>query len=189
MKKLLFTLSLALTALIASAAIGDTFTVGNLNYVVKFDSNNLRYAEVHVTGLSAAGKSKTDLALSIPGFVAYGGVHYAVTEVAANAFAGQTNIYQLNVQFGVNAINSNAFKNCSRILIATFGSSMRFIYSDAFTGCTSLDEVCIANLTHPAVYFQAQHSLLASARFMCQKPMENQWKPTEASLHSVNSRP
>ena len=145
MKKLLFALSLALTALIASAAIGDTFTVGNLNYVVKFDSNNLRYAEVHVTGLSAAGKSKTDLALSIPGFVAYGGVNYAVTEVAANAFAGQTNIYQLNVQFGVNAINSNAFKNCSRILIATFGSSMRFIYSDAFTGCTSLDEVCIAN--------------------------------------------
>ncbi|MDO4972514.1 MAG: leucine-rich repeat protein [Bacteroidales bacterium] len=145
MKKLLLSLVLAVVAICASAAVGDTFSVGNLSYVVTGDATTINYASVHVTGLSATGKSTSSLGLVIPSTVTYNGTVYRVTYVQPSAFANQSNIVNVNIHYGVTDLNEGAFKNCTGITYVRLPSSMRYIYSKVFEGCTSLKNVYIAN--------------------------------------------
>ena len=68
MKKFFLSTVFALMALCASAlSIGDSFSVDDLTYVLKsYGVRGSSYPGVWVTGLSDAGKAKSDLLLIAP---------------------------------------------------------------------------------------------------------------------------
>lgn len=144
MKKLSLLIVSLLVSIVAQAAVGDTFSVGNLSYKVTYE-NTSDYSNVYVKGLSAAGKASSSLALIIPSTVTYNGNTYYVKEVESSAFEGQTNITSVTVRYGNRAINESAFKNCTNISYVRLPSSMTGLYSNVFAGCTKLKTVYFAN--------------------------------------------
>ena len=145
MKKFLLSTVIALMALCASAAIGDTFSVGKLNYQVTSNGTTEDYPQVVVTGLSAEGKAISSLNLQIQSTVLYNGTRYRVTEIGAYAFYAQKNLVTLWVRWGITRIKNNAFQSCTNLTQARLASSVDYIESLAFNNCSSLKYVFCAN--------------------------------------------
>ena len=145
MKKFLLSTVIALMALCASAAIGDTFSVGKLNYQVTSNGTTEDYPQVTVTGLSAEGKAISSLNLQIQSTVLYNGTRYRVTEIGAYAFYAQKNLVTLWVRWGILRIKYNAFQSCTNLTQARLASSVDYIESLAFNNCSSLKYVFYAN--------------------------------------------
>ena len=145
MKKFLLSTVIALMALCASAAIGDTFSVGKLNYQVTSNGTTEDYPQVTVTGLSAEGKAISSLNLQIQSTVLYNGTRYRVTEIGAYAFYAQKNLVTLWVRWGITRIKNNAFQSCTNLTQARLASSVDYIESLAFNNCSSLKYVFYAN--------------------------------------------
>ena len=145
MKKFLLSTVIALMALCASAAIGDTFSVGKLNYQVTSNGTTEDYPQVVVTGLSAEGKAISSLNLQIQSTVLYNGTRYRVTEIGAYAFYAQKNLVTLWVRWGIRRIKNNAFQSCTNLTQARLASSVDYIESSAFNNCSSLKYVFCAN--------------------------------------------
>jgi len=145
MKKFLLSTVIALMALCASAAIGDTFSVGKLNYQVTSNGTTEDYPQVVVTGLSAEGKAISSLNLQIQSTVLYNGTRYRVTEIGAYAFYAQKNLVTLWVRWGILKIKNNAFQSCTNLTQARLASSVDYIESSAFNNCSSLKYVFYAN--------------------------------------------
>ena len=145
MKKFLLSTVIALMALCASAAIGDTFSVGKLNYQVTSNGTTEDYPQVVVTGLSAEGKAISSLNLQIQSTVLYNGTRYRVTEIGAYAFYAQKNLVTLWVRWGILRIKNNAFQSCTNLTQARLASSVDYIESLAFNNCSSLKYVFCAN--------------------------------------------
>ena len=145
MKKFLLSTVIALMALCASAAIGDTFSVGKLNYQVTSNGTTEDYPQVVVTGLSAEGKAISSLNLQIQSTVLYNGTRYRVTEIGAYAFYAQKNLVTLWVRWGITRIKNNAFQSCTNLTQARLASSVDYIESLAFNNCSSLKYVFYAN--------------------------------------------
>ena len=145
MKKFLLSTVIALMALCASAAIGDTFSVGKLNYQVTSNGTTEDYPQVVVTGLSAEGKAISSLNLQIQSTVLYNGTRYRVTEIGAYAFYAQKNLVTLWVRWGITKIRNNAFQSCTNLTQARLASSVDYIESSAFNNCSSLKYVFYAN--------------------------------------------
>ncbi len=148
MKKFLLSTVIALMALCASAAIGDTFSVGKLNYQVTSNGTTEDYPQVTVTGLSAEGKAISSLNLQILSTVLYNGTRYRVTEIGAYAFYGKANIVTVWVHWGISRICNNAFQSCTNLGALRLASSVDYIESLAFNNCPSLKFVYYANV-HP----------------------------------------
>ena len=145
MKRFLLSTVIALMALCASAAIGDTFSVGKLNYQVTSNGTTEDYPQVTVTGLSAEGKAISSLNLQIQSTVLYNGTRYRVTEIGAYAFYAQKNLVTLWVRWGILRIKNNAFQSCTNLTQARLASSVDYIESLAFNNCSSLKYVFCAN--------------------------------------------
>ena len=145
MKRFLLSTVIALMALCASAAIGDTFSVGKLNYQVTSNGTTEDYPQVVVTGLSAEGKAISSLNLQIQSTVLYNGTRYRVTEIGAYAFYAQKNLVTLWVRWGITRIKNNAFQSCTNLTQARLASSVDYIESLAFNNCSSLKYVFCAN--------------------------------------------
>ena len=145
MKRFLLSTVIALMALCASAAIGDTFSVGKLNYIVTSNGTTEDYPQVTVTGLSAEGKAISSLNLQIQSTVLYNGTRYRVTEIGAYAFYAQKNLVTLWVRWGITRIKNNAFQSCTNLTQARLASSVDYIESLAFNNCSSLKYVFCAN--------------------------------------------
>ena len=145
MKRFLLSTVIALMALCASAAIGDTFSVGKLNYLVTSNGTTEDYPQVTVTGLSAEGKAISSLNLQIQSTVLYNGTRYRVTEIGAYAFYAQKNLVTLWVHWGITRIKNNAFQSCTNLTQARLASSVDYIESLAFNNCSSLKYVFCAN--------------------------------------------
>ena len=145
MKRFLLSTVIALMALCASAAIGDTFSVGKLNYQVTSNGTTEDYPQVTVTGLSAEGKAISSLNLQIQSTVLYNGTRYRVTEIGAYAFYAQKNLVTLWVRWGITRIKNNAFQSCTNLTQARLASSVDHIESLAFNNCSSLKYVFCAN--------------------------------------------
>ena len=145
MKRFLLSTVIALMALCASAAIGDTFSVGKLNYQVTSNGTTEDYPQVTVTGLSAEGKAISSLNLQIQSTVLYNGTRYRVTEIGAYAFYAQKNLVTLWVRWGILRIKNNAFQSCTNLTQARLASSVDHIESLAFNNCSSLKYVFCAN--------------------------------------------
>ena len=145
MKKFLLSTVIALMALCASAAIGDTFSVGKLNYQVTSNGTTEDYPQVVVTGLSAEGKAISSLNLQIQSTVLYNGTRYRVTEIGSYAFYAQKNLVTLWVRWGIRRIKNNAFQSCTNLTQARLASSVDHFESLAFNNCSSLKYVFCAN--------------------------------------------
>ena len=145
MKKFLLSTVIALMALCASAAVGDTFSVGKLNYQVTSNGTTEDYPQVTVTGLSAEGKAISSLNLQIQSTVLYNGTRYRVTEIGSYAFYAQKNLVTLWVRWGIRRIKNNAFQSCTNLTQARLASSVDHIESLAFNNCSSLKYVFCAN--------------------------------------------
>ena len=145
MKRFLLSTVIALMALCASAAIGDTFSVGKLNYLVTSNGTTEDYPQVTVTGLSAEGKAISSLNLQIQSTVLYNGTRYRVTEIGTYAFYAQKNLVTLWVRWGITRIKNNAFQSCTNLTQARLASSVDYIESLAFNNCSSLKYVFCAN--------------------------------------------
>ena len=158
MKKLSLLLLLAMVSIMASAETGDTFTVGDLNYEVYYEPQKW----VYVTGLSDAGKAKSDLALFIPPVVTHNGVRYHVYCIKGSAFYKSNNLK--GVTFGYNPdceliIQGAAFEYCDNLTYARFPSSVSSILSYAFDDCPKLKNLYFAKTTVPIVsYFLPQNA-------------------------------
>ena len=146
MKKFLLSTVIALMALCASAAIGDTFSVGKLNYQVTSNGTTEDYPQVVVTGLSAEGKAISSLNLQIQSTVLYNGTRYRVTEIGAYAFYAQKNLVTLWVRWGILKIKNNAFQSCTNLRELRLASSVEYIENLAFNKCSSLKFVYYANV-------------------------------------------
>ena len=145
MKRFLLSTVIALMALCASAAIGDSFSVGKLNYLVTSNGTTEDYPQVTVTGLSAEGKAISSLNLQIQSTVLYNGTRYRVTEIGSYAFYAQKNLVTLWVRWGITRIKNNAFQSCTNLTQARLASSVDYIESLAFNNCSSLKYVFCAN--------------------------------------------
>lgn len=146
MKKYLITLLLGMVAFVASAAsVGTQFTVDKLTYQVVMPATATDYAQVTVTGLSAEGKSVASLHLQVPSTVLYDGVRHKVRNVGVSAFANQSNIQSVTLNYGITSLSGYSFMNCANLAWVRIPSSVTSVETGAFSGCSSLKIVYAAN--------------------------------------------
>ena len=116
------------TTKIGTPQIGDTYSVGDLNYKLTGTK------EVTVTGLA-----KVTDTLVIPSSVTIGGKVYKVTAIQDKAFYRNEDIviycYRMTHDYG---INTCAFTQCPNLENVTLPSSIRKIGAKAFYQCTSI---------------------------------------------------
>lgn len=120
------------TTKIGTPQIGDTYSVGDLNYKLTGTK------EVTVTGLA-----KVTDTLVIPSSVTIGGKVYKVTAIQDKAFYRNEDI--VNVTIGNNVVNVGkyAFYQCSGLEAVKFGKRVAIINTCAFTQCPNLENVTL----------------------------------------------
>ena len=120
------------TTKIGTPQIGDTYSVGNLNYKITGTK------EVTVTGLA-----KVTDTLVIPSSVTISGKVYKVTAIQDKAFYRNEDI--VNVTIGNNVVNVGkyAFYQCSGLETVKFGKRVAIINTCAFTQCPNLENVTL----------------------------------------------
>ena len=120
------------TTKIGTPQIGDTYSVGDLNYKLTGTK------EVTVTGLA-----KVTDTLVIPSSVTIGGKVYKVTAIQDKAFYRNEDI--VNVTIGNNVVNVGkyAFYQCSGLETVKFGKRVAIINTCAFTQCPNLENVTL----------------------------------------------
>ena len=120
------------TTKIGTPQIGDTYSVGNLNYKLTGTK------EVTVTGLA-----KVTDTLIIPSSVTISGKVYKVTAIQDKAFYRNEDI--VNVTIGNNVVNVGkyAFYQCSGLETVKFGKRVAIINTCAFTQCPNLENVTL----------------------------------------------
>lgn len=64
-----------------------------------------------------------------------------VTEIADNAFADNSAVYNLTIPETITKIGNNAFKNCSKLRDLVLPGSIKEIGSNAFDGCENLETI------------------------------------------------
>ena len=120
------------TTKIGTPQIGDTYSVGDLNYKLPGTK------KVTVTGLA-----KVTDTLVIPSSVTIGGKVYKVTAIQDKAFYRNEDI--VNVTIGNNVVNVGkyAFYQCSGLETVKFGKRVAIINTCAFTQCPNLENVTL----------------------------------------------
>ena len=120
------------TTKIGTPQIGDTYSVGDLNYKLTGTK------EVTVIGLA-----KVTDTLVIPSSVTIGGKVYKVTAIQDKAFYRNEDI--VNVTIGNNVVNVGkyAFYQCSGLETVKFGKRVAIINTCAFTQCPNLENVTL----------------------------------------------
>lgn len=120
------------TTKIGTPQIGDTYSVGDLNYKLTGTK------EVTVTGLA-----KVTDTLVIPSSVTISGKVYKVTAIQDKAFYRNEDI--VNITIGNNVVNVGkyAFYQCSGLETVKFGKRVAIINTCAFTQCPNLENVTL----------------------------------------------
>ena len=120
------------TTKIGTPQIGDTYSVGDLNYKLTGTK------EVTVTGLA-----KVTDTLVIPSSVTISGKVYKVTAIQDKSFYRNEDI--VNVTIGNNVVNVGkyAFYQCSGLETVKFGKRVAIINTCAFTQCPNLENVTL----------------------------------------------
>ena len=118
----------------SDAAVGDTFTVGNLEYKV------ITEGEVAVADTTSPTISGD---LDIPSTVSDGITTYGVTSIGDSAFYSCSRLTSVTIPEGVTSICINAFRGCSSLTSITMPDSVTSIETSAFSGCSRLTSVTI----------------------------------------------
>lgn len=120
------------TTKIGTPQIGDTYSVGDLNYKLTGTK------EVTVTGLA-----KVTDTLVIPSSVTISGKVYKVTSVQAKAFYRNEDIVNVTIGNNVTYVGKYAFYQCSNLETVKFGKRVSVISTCAFTQCPNLESVIL----------------------------------------------
>lgn len=108
---------------------GQKITVNKQKYVIKLTAGGKK--SVKFAG-STNAKAKT---VSIPAKVTYQGISYPVTEISANAFAGNKSLTKVSIGSSLTVIGKKAFYNCNNLKQITIKSKkLKTFGSKAFQG-------------------------------------------------------
>lgn len=120
------------TTKIGTPQIGDTYSVGELNYKLTGTK------EVTVTGFA-----KVTDTLVIPSSVTISGKIYKVTSVQAKAFYRNKDIVNVTIGNNVTYVGKYAFYQCPNLETVKFGKRVSVISTCAFTQCPNLESVIL----------------------------------------------
>ena len=120
------------TTKIGTPQIGDTYSVGDLNYKLTGTK------EVTVTGLA-----KVTDTLVIPSSVTISGKVYKVTSVQTKAFYRNEDIVNVTIGNNVTYVGKYAFYQCLNLETVKFGKRVSVISTCAFTQCPNLESVIL----------------------------------------------
>ncbi|MBQ0070121.1 MAG: leucine-rich repeat protein, partial [Bacteroidales bacterium] len=130
----------------AWAAAGDVIVDGNYKYQIIKDAINISpggSGSASVIGFSSTATSADQANAVIAQVVKKDGFNYIITEIAPNAFSGNTNITSVTIKGPVAKIGMAAFYGCSNLAKVSLGSVITTIDANAFANCTSLASVKI----------------------------------------------
>ena len=116
----------------SDAAVGDTFTVGNLEYEV-ITEGEVAVADTTSTRISGV--------LAIPSTVSDGMTTYSVTSIGDRAFQDCNKLTSVTIPDSVTSIGEYAFNRCSGLTSVTIPDSVTSIGEYAFNLCSALVEI------------------------------------------------
>lgn len=116
--------------------VGDTFTATHQGVEYQYEVIVSKMNYVRVRPLTTPNLLTG--AIEIPSIVKYDGCKYMVTQVAANAFNGFTEITSVTLPSTLSAIEDNAFQGCVSLRTINTPQPLSTIGANAFDGCVSL---------------------------------------------------
>ena len=164
MKKLLFTLIVALTALAHASAY--TFEVDGIYY-------NKNGTNATVTFRDNTYNSYSGEVL-IPDTVTYDGVAYPVTAIGDNAFQGCDSLTAVTIPAAVMTIGSGAFNGCTALEGVVIPQGVPSIPSRCFYGCSSLKSIIIPSSV-TSISTNGSYSGTYSAFYGCTSVTALEW--------------
>ena len=89
--------------------------------------------------------------VDIPNYMKYDGTEYAVTEIAANAFADYEKMENVVIPDDITRIGDAAFENCISLQAVVLPAMTTEIGDNAFAGCLAMTEVKALSPAPPAI--------------------------------------
>ena len=131
-------------------AVGDTITIDGIKYEVDRLPTETANGQLTLTD----GKSYSG-ALVLADGIEYAGGKYDVTELAANAFSGNTVLTSIDMtDSSVKTIGQSCFRDCTALSGVQFSANSvtNMQKSGVFSGCTSLTRLSIPSLNLSSKY-------------------------------------
>lgn len=131
-------------------AVGDTITIDGIEYEVDRLPTETANGQLTLTD----GKSYSG-ALVLTDGIEYAGGKYDVTELAANAFSGNTVLTSIDMtDSSVKTIGQSCFRDCTELSGVQFSANSvtNMQKSGVFSGCTSLNRLSIPSLNLSSKY-------------------------------------
>lgn len=131
-------------------AVGDTITIDGIEYEVDRLPTETANGQLTLTD----GKSYSG-ALVLADGIEYAGGKYDVTELAANAFSGNTVLTSIDMtDSSVKTIGQSCFRDCTALSGVQFSANSvtNMQKSGVFSGCTSLTRLSIPSLNLSSKY-------------------------------------
>ena len=156
-----FLLLLALVSMSnVSAAVKDTFSIGDLTFTVLTEDGNSGTVSVKATSTEISGK------VIIPESVSNNGIVYTVTEIADQAFWKCSAMTSVKIPKSITYVGSLGFKECTSLDSLVFpNDDMKFSYWYVCQGCTNLTYVRLPeHLTGLGYFMFAECENLESIR-------------------------
>jgi len=135
------------------AAVGDTFTVGDLNYAILSEDDHT----VSISGYQATLSGD----MEIPSSITHEGSTYSVKEIGADAFFQCGSLTSVRIPDSVTKIGYRAFGSCSNLASALVSNSVTEIEDATFSLCSNLSTISLPNSLNRigAMAFQTCSSL------------------------------
>ena len=160
MKRIKVLLSALIIAFSASAAVKDSFAIGDLTFTVLTEEENSGTVSVKATTKEIAGR------VIIPESVTNNGIVYTVTQVADQAFWGCSAMTSVKIPESITYVGSLGFKECTSLDSLVFpNDDMKFSYWYVCQGCKNLRYVRLPeHLTGLSYFMFAECDNLESIR-------------------------
>ena len=144
----------------ASAAVKDTFTIGDLLYTVLTESGNTGTVSVKATSTEIAGK------VIIPEKVSNKGVEYTVTQIKDQGFRDCVSLTSVKIPETVNYVGTCGFYHCESLDSLVFpNDDLTFSFWYVMQGCKNLRYVRLPeNLKRLSYFMFAECENLESIR-------------------------
>ena len=160
MKKIKVLLFALIFSFSTSAAVKDSFSIGDLTFTVLTEDGNSGTVSVKAASTEISGK------VIIPESVSNNGVEYTVTEIADQAFWKCSAMTSVKIPESITYVGSLGFKECTSLDSLVFpNDDMKFSYWYVCQGCTNLTYVRLPeHLTRLSYFMFAECENLESIR-------------------------